>query len=128
MAGSRSGAQSASNPRRSRICCLIPRVGFWVRGSHHRRGEVAGERRVGFDGDDPVVLGPDLREQGEDQPASLGGLVLGVPEAREVFEDGLCAIQVWVGWRLRALQLLLQHLAAHRVLGLGDVAHDVEVA
>jgi hypothetical protein len=38
---------------------------LWVRGSHFRRGgEVVGERRVGFDGDDLVVLGPDLREQG----------------------------------------------------------------
>jgi hypothetical protein len=100
-----------------------------VRGPHLRRGgEVVGERRVGLDGHDLVVLGPDLREQGEDQLAALGGLWLGVPEAREVFENGLRAVEVGVGWGLRALQLLLHHLAAHRVLGLGDVAHDVDVA
>jgi hypothetical protein len=100
-----------------------------VRGPHPRRGgEVVGDRGVGFDRDDLVVLGPDLREQGEDQLAPLGRLGLGVPEAREVFEDGLRAGEVGVGWGLRALQLLLYHLAAHRVLGLGDVAHDVEVA
>ena len=36
--------------RRSRICCLIRRVGFWVLVPHLRRGgEVVGERRIGFD-------------------------------------------------------------------------------
>jgi hypothetical protein len=38
------------------------------------------------------------------------------------------AAEVGMGWGLRALQFLLHHLATHRVLGLGDVAHDVEVA
>ncbi|HEV7162043.1 MAG TPA: hypothetical protein VGN25_02190 [Solirubrobacteraceae bacterium] len=97
--------------------------------AHLRRGgEVVGERRVGLDGHDPVVLGPDLREQGEDQLASLGWLGLGVPEAREVFEDRLRAVEVGGGWGLRALQLLLKGLALHHVHGLRDVAHDVEVA
>jgi hypothetical protein len=68
-----------------------------VRAPHLRRGgEVVGERRVGLDGDDLVVLGPYLREEREQELASLGGLGLGVPEAREVFEDGLCAVEVGV--------------------------------
>jgi hypothetical protein len=68
-----------------------------VRGQHLRRGgEVDGERRVGLDGDDPVVLGPYLREQREQELGSLGGLVLGAPEAREVFEDCLGAVEIGV--------------------------------
>jgi hypothetical protein len=75
-----------------------------VFGSHLRGGrEVARERRVGFDGDDLAVLCPYLREQGEDELAPLGGLGLGVPEAREVFEEGLRAVEVGVGWGLGAL-------------------------
>jgi hypothetical protein len=42
------GNKGGFDPRRSRICCLIPRVGFWVLVPHLRRGgEVVGERRVG---------------------------------------------------------------------------------
>jgi len=68
-----------------------------VRGLHlERGGEVVGECRVGLDGDDLVVLGPDLREQREQELGSLCWLGLGVPEAREVFEDGLCAVEVGV--------------------------------
>jgi hypothetical protein len=69
-----------------------------------------------------------LCEQREDQLASLGWLWLCVPEAREVFEERLRAVEVWVGWRCSALQLLLEGLAAHDVLGLGEIAHDVKVA
>jgi hypothetical protein len=84
--------QTRLRPRRSRICCLSPRVGFWVRGPRLRRGgEVVGERRVGLDGDDLVVLGPYLREQREQELASLGGLVLGVPEARAKSSRMACA-------------------------------------
>ncbi|HTD09524.1 MAG TPA: hypothetical protein VK680_11590 [Solirubrobacteraceae bacterium] len=56
-----------------------------------------------FDGDDLAVLLPDLLEQGEHELASLGGLGLDVPEAREVFEDGACTVEVRVGGWLGAL-------------------------
>ncbi|HEV2975110.1 MAG TPA: hypothetical protein VGX69_08970 [Solirubrobacteraceae bacterium] len=100
-----------------------------MRGPHLRRGgEVVGERRVGLDRHDLVVLGPYLREQREQELASLGGVGLGVPEAREVFEDGVRAVEVGVRRGLGALQLLLDDLAAHDVLGLGDVAHQIQLA
>src|SRR5580704_15275781 len=73
--------------RRSRFCCLTARVALWVLGLRLGGGdEVAREYGVGLDGDDASVLGPDLREQREDELATLGGLGLGLPEAREVFE------------------------------------------
>ena len=72
-----------------------------------------------------AVLGPYLGEEESEEPAALGGLGLGVPEAREVFEERLGAVEVGVGGWGEALQLLLHRLAAHDVLGLGDVAHDV---
>ncbi len=80
-----------------------------------------------LDGDDLAFLCPYLLEQGEEELASLGGLVLEVPEAREVGEDFLGLVDAGVDWRSEALQLFLDGLAAHRVLGLGEVAQDVEV-
>jgi hypothetical protein len=61
-----------------------------------RRGEVAGEDMVGLDGDNLAVLLPDLLEHGEHELASLGRVLLDVPEAREVFEDHSSAVEVWV--------------------------------
>ncbi|HEY3829967.1 MAG TPA: hypothetical protein VGL57_12280 [Solirubrobacteraceae bacterium] len=61
--------------------------------------EVARECGVGLDGDDAPVLCPDLGEQREDELAALGGLGLGLPEAREVFEEGLRAVEVGISGR-----------------------------
>jgi hypothetical protein len=85
--------KTGPDPRRSRLCCLTVRVGFWVCWAPLRRGgEVAGEGVVGFDRDDLAVLLPGLLEQGEDELAPLGGVGLDLPEAGEAFEQRLCAV------------------------------------
>jgi hypothetical protein len=70
---------------------------------------------------------PDVVEEAVDELASLGGVGLCVPEAGEVAEDRLGAVELWVGGWCEALQLFLEGLAAHHVAGLGEVAEDVEV-
>ncbi|MFI4985360.1 MAG: hypothetical protein ACHQAV_05165 [Solirubrobacterales bacterium] len=80
---------------------------------------------MGLDGDDRAVLLPDVLEEGGQELAALGRLGLGFPEAGEVFQQLLGAVEVGVGRRLGALEFFLQRLAAHDVLGLGEVAHQV---
>ena len=79
-------------------------------------------------GDYASVLRPDLREQREQDPAPLGGLGLELPEAPEVLEQLAGPLDLGVVWRAQALELLLDRLAAHHVLRLGEIAHQVEVA
>ncbi|HEY7953462.1 MAG TPA: hypothetical protein VID70_10805 [Solirubrobacteraceae bacterium] len=90
-------------------------------------GEVIGEGGAGFDGDDRAVVLPDVLEEACDELASLGGVGLGVPEALEVAEEFLGAVEVWCGGWREALQLFLCGLAAHDVAGFCEVAEDVEV-
>ncbi|HEY7962469.1 MAG TPA: hypothetical protein VID29_11155 [Solirubrobacteraceae bacterium] len=90
-------------------------------------GEVGGECGAGLDGDDRAVVLPDALEEVVDEAASLGGVGLGLPEAREVGEQRFGAVDVGAGGWREALKLFLQRLAAHGVAGLGEVAEDVEV-
>ncbi|HEV7527325.1 MAG TPA: hypothetical protein VGO29_00335 [Solirubrobacteraceae bacterium] len=78
-------------------------------------------------GDDAPALRPDLLEQRDEQPPSLGGLGLQLPERGEVAEQLLGALDARVGGSAEALQLLLDRLAAHDVLRLRQVAEHVEV-
>jgi hypothetical protein len=50
--------------------------------------EVAGECWAWFDGDDRAIVLPDVVEQAGQEPASLGWVGLGVPEASEVLGHG----------------------------------------
>ncbi|HEY7890973.1 MAG TPA: hypothetical protein VIC05_02055 [Solirubrobacteraceae bacterium] len=89
--------------------------------------EVGQEVVVWLYGDDLPVLRPDLLEQREQELASLGRLGLDLPEAGELVEQRFGAVNGrFGGWAL-ALEFFLQGLAAHDVLGLGEVAQDVEV-
>ena len=120
------GAKSRTDPRRSRFChpafpASFGGLGFGL----VYRLEVGGERWAGFDGDDAAVVLPDVVEQAREELAPLGWVGLGVPEAGEVAEEFLGAVEVWVGWWGEALQLFLQGLAAHDVAGLGEVPEDV---
>ncbi|HEU4721529.1 MAG TPA: hypothetical protein VFS59_09230 [Gemmatimonadaceae bacterium] len=58
---------------------------------------------------------------------ALGGLLLDLPEAREVVEQRLGPRDVGVDRRADPLDLLLQRLAADHVLVFAELAHDVEV-
>ncbi|HTA96430.1 MAG TPA: hypothetical protein VK730_02160 [Solirubrobacteraceae bacterium] len=71
---------------------------------------------------------PDVLEECGDQLAALGRVGLGFPEAREVFEECLGAVEIGGRGRRGALKFFLERLAAHDVLGLGVVAHQIEVA
>jgi hypothetical protein len=90
--------------------------------------EVGHQRRLRPDGDDPSVLLPDRLEELADQPAALRRLWLGGPEALEVVEQPAGSVEVGIGRRVDALDRLLQRLASHDVLGLREVAHQVEIA
>ena len=86
--------------------------------------EVGCEGGAGFDGDDlPVVL-PDALEEAREQAVALGGGGLGVPELGEAGEELLGAGELRVGGWCEALKLVLEGLAAHDVLGFGEVAED----
>ncbi|HXE44502.1 MAG TPA: hypothetical protein VN635_04830 [Conexibacter sp.] len=89
--------------------------------------EVRREARTRSDGDDRAAVLPDALEELRDELASLGGGGLDLPEATEVGEQLRCAVELRVGRRPEAFQLLLQRLAAHDVPRLREVAHDVEV-
>jgi len=78
--------------------------------------------------DDPAFLGPNLLEEQYEQLASLGWSGLELPEAGEVFEQGPGAVDRGIGRRGESLQLFLDRLAAHDVSGLGEVAHEIELA
>lgn len=82
---------------------------------------------MGLHGDDPPVLCPYLLEQREQELAPLGRLGLYRPELGEVVEQRSSAVQGGIGWWTEALDLFLQCLAAHHVLGLGEVAEHIEV-
>ncbi|HTQ69163.1 MAG TPA: hypothetical protein VMI13_10785 [Solirubrobacteraceae bacterium] len=79
-------------------------------------------------GDNASVLRPDLREQGEQDSAPLGGILLELPEAPEVLKQLAGPPDLGVVRWAETLELLLNRLAAHHVLGLEEVAHEVEVA
>jgi len=89
--------------------------------------EVGQEVVVWLYGDDLPFPRPDLLEQREQELAPLGGLGLKVPEAGELVEQRLGAVDGGFGGWALALEFFLQGLAAHDVLGLGEVAEDVEV-
>ncbi|HEX7290955.1 MAG TPA: hypothetical protein VF250_07495 [Conexibacter sp.] len=89
--------------------------------------KVPDEGGARLDGDDGAAVLPDAVEQLAEQLATLGGVVLDLPEAAEVVEQRFGPGDVGVCWRSDALDLLLQRLAAHDVLVLAEVAHDVEV-
>lgn len=64
------------------------------------RLEVRGEGWAGLDGDDPASVLPDVVEEAGEELASLGGVGLCAPEAGEVAEQFLGAVEVRVGgWR-----------------------------
>jgi len=54
-------------------------------------------------GDDLAFPRPDLLEQRDEQPPTLGGLGLQLPERGEVAEQFLGAIDAWVGRSAEAL-------------------------
>ena len=89
--------------------------------------EVRYERAARFDGDDRAVVLPYLLEQRGEQAVALGGGGLGLPERGEVRQQPLGLRELGVGGWCEALDLVLEGLAAHYVLRLGDVAEDVEV-
>jgi len=89
--------------------------------------EVGQEVVVWLHGDDPAVLSPYLAEQREQELASLGGLGLQLPEVGEVLKDRAGSVDGGLAGWAEALDFFLQCLAAHDLLGLGEVAEDVEV-
>lgn len=58
---------------------------------------------------------------------ALGGRGLGLPECGEVRQQPLGLGELRVGGWREPLDLVLEGLAAHDVLRLGEVAEDVEV-
>jgi hypothetical protein len=66
-------------------------------------------------------------EEAVDELAPLGRVGLCLPEAGEVAEDRLGAVELRVGGWGEALQLFLECLAAHDIAGLGEIAEHVEV-
>lgn len=114
--------------RRSRFCHPALPACFWGFAWAPVEGlEVGRKGGLGFDGDDRAVVLPDMVEEAVDELAPLGRVGLCLPEAGEVAEDLLGAVELRVcGWR-EALKLFLEGLAAHDVAGLGEVAEDVEV-
>ncbi|HXP28242.1 MAG TPA: hypothetical protein VN804_00680 [Solirubrobacteraceae bacterium] len=89
--------------------------------------EVRQEVLVRLHGDDLPFLRPDLLEQREQQFATLRRLGLQLPEALEVAEQRLGALDARVGRRAQSLRLPLDRLTAHHVLRSRQVAEHVEV-
>jgi hypothetical protein len=84
--------------RRSRFCHPFFLVCFWGFAPGAFEGlEVGREGGPGFDGDDRAVVLPDVVEEAVDELASLCGVGLCLPEAGEVAEDRLGAIELRVG-------------------------------